>query len=41
MAIPYNKKSPHVLRLQRAEAEREGFEPPVPVTAHLISNQAH
>lgn len=22
-------------------AEREGFEPPVPVTVHLISNQAH
>lgn len=23
------------------EAEREGFKPPVPVTVHLISNQAH
>jgi hypothetical protein len=22
-------------------AEREGFEPPVPLTVHLISNQAH
>ena len=22
-------------------AEREGFEPPVPLTEHLISNQAH
>src|ERR1700744_2973301 len=22
-------------------AEREGFKPPVPVTVHLISNQAH
>ncbi len=22
-------------------AEKEGFEPPVPVKAHLISNQAH
>ncbi len=27
--------------LQRAKAEREGFKPPVPVTVHLISNQAH
>ena len=24
-----------------SSAEREGFEPPVPVTVHLISNQAH
>jgi hypothetical protein len=22
-------------------AEREGFKPPVPLTVHLISNQAH
>ena len=22
-------------------AEKEGFEPPVPLTVHLISNQAH
>ena len=27
--------------LRRPKAEREGFEPPVPFTAHLISNQAH
>lgn len=27
--------------LVRLKAEREGFKPPVPVTAHLISNQAH
>jgi hypothetical protein len=27
--------------LGRAKAEREGFEPPVPLTVHLISNQAH
>ena len=27
--------------LRRVKAEREGFEPPVPVTGHLISNQAH
>ncbi len=34
-------KSPPSLKLRRANAEREGFEPPVPVTVHLISNQAH
>jgi hypothetical protein len=22
-------------------AEREGFKPPVPITVHLVSNQAH
>ena len=27
--------------LYLAMAEREGFKPPVPVTVHLISNQAH
>ena|GEM_PF-4270616 len=26
---------------KRLSAEREGFKPPVPVTVHLISNQAH
>ena len=25
----------------RVSAEKEGFEPPVPVRAHLISSQAH
>ncbi len=27
--------------MDRALAEKEGFEPPVPLQAHLISNQAH
>lgn len=28
-------------RAMAGEAEREGFEPPVPVTVRLISNQVH
>ena len=34
-----DKKNPD--HVARASAEKEGFEPPVPVRAHLISSQAH
>ncbi len=35
------KQASYYQKLKRKRAEREGFKPPVPVTVHLISNQAH
>src|SRR5271154_4787225 len=36
-----NKSSPTRVRAEKRMAEREGFEPPEPLRAHLISSQAH
>ena len=41
LGIDPNQNSEPIQMLSFGFAEREGFEPPVPLTAHLISNQAH
>jgi len=41
LAFLRNEPDPALTADANLKAEREGFEPPVPLTVHLFSKQAH